>query len=479
MFLDFGLISILLVGAHLLRSRVRILQDLYLPASVMAGLVGLLGSQQALGFLPFHKDDKGAEIIGSYPGLLVVVLFATLFMGYRKKEPGGRPMLGGVADTFFYNLASELGQYGLALLFGLAVLPLLFPGLNEKFALMLPAGFAGGYGTSYVIGSALDWDDAATIGYTFATVGLLVGTFGGMALINIAVRLGWTRLVQSPHDLPDSVRRGFLPPAERSSLGEETVSPIALDPLTWHVALVLMACGLAVLINNQAKVWLPRIVELPLFALSMLVGAVMQQLLNRAGLGTFVDRRIIVRIGSTASDYLIAFGIASIKLDKVVDYALPLVVMSLFGTIYSVALLLYLGRRMLHNYWFERGLFVYGWNTGILGTSVTLLRIVDPKLQSRTLEDYGLAYVAIAPIDIALLVFLPPLVRDGVILLPALVLVAATLVCILVSRSIVGWFPQAADRPRVGEAVALPERGVDAAETKEPVSERAPLACDP
>ena len=35
MFVDFGLISLLLVAAHLLRSRLRILQDLYLPASLL------------------------------------------------------------------------------------------------------------------------------------------------------------------------------------------------------------------------------------------------------------------------------------------------------------------------------------------------------------------------------------------------------------------------------------------------------------
>ena len=46
-----------------------------------------------------------------------------------------------MGDTFFYNLATELGQFGAALLFGLVVLAPLFPDLNDGFALMLPAGF--------------------------------------------------------------------------------------------------------------------------------------------------------------------------------------------------------------------------------------------------------------------------------------------------------------------------------------------------
>jgi ESS family glutamate:Na+ symporter len=458
MFLDFGLISLLLVAAHLFRSRLRILQELYLPASVLAGLIGLVGSQQVLGFLPFHTDVAGAETIGSYPRLLVVVLFATLFMGYRPKNTGLRTMLPNVGDTFFYNLASELGQYGLALLFGLVMLPLLFPDLDRRFALMLPAGFAGGHGTATVIGAELvkaGWEDAVTIGYTFATVGLLVGTFGGVALINIAVRLGWTRLVQSPHDLPDSVRRGFLPPAERAPMGQETVSPIALDPLAWHLALVLSACGVAVLVSEWSKTQLPGLAELPLFVLSMLAGALLQQVLNLAGLGTFVDRHVIMRIGSAASDYLIAFGIASIKLAALRQYALPLAVMCVFGTVYSVAIFWFVGRKVFRDFWFERGLFVYGWNTGVIGTSVTLLRVVDPKLQTRTLEDYGLAYVAIAPIEIALLVALPWLVAREIILVPALVLIGAALACILLSRLTVGWFSQAPQRLCVEEEMVV------------------------
>src|SRR5262245_28854086 len=146
----------------------------------------------------------------------------------------------------------------------------------------------------------------------------------------------------------------------------------------------------------------------------MLAGALLQKLLNFIGLGTYVDRRVMVRIGSAASDYLIAFGIASIQPTTVRDYALPLTVMCLFGIIYSMAILWFVGRKLFHNFWFERSLFVYGWNTGVVGTSITLLRIVDPKLQSRTLEDYGVAYVGLAPLEIVLIVALPVLVADGI-----------------------------------------------------------------
>jgi ESS family glutamate:Na+ symporter len=453
MILDFGLMSALLIIAHLLRSRVRLLQALYLPSAMIAGLLGFVGGRQLLNVLPFRQTEPGAAM-AQYPSVLVVVLFATLFLGARPRRSSLRATVANVGDTFFYNLATEFGQYGAALLFGLLVLAPLFPGLNEGFALMLPAGFAGGHGTVTAVGGVLEqqgWDEALSVGFTLATAGLLAGNLGGLALIFVATRRGWTRLVRSAHELPESVRRGFVPEGERPALGHETVTPLALDPLAWHLALVLSACALAQAVYAGAQALFPGPYQVPLFALSAPAGACLQKALDLLGLGRYVDRHTVVRIGSAVSDYLIAFGIASIKITVLTDYAVPLAVMGAFGVVFSVAALWFVGRRVYHNFWFERSLFVYGWNTGVIATSVTLLRVVDPRLRTHTLEDYGLAYVFIAGLEIALLVVLPPLVAAGVILVPALVLLLAAAACVVLSGRAVGWFPASPRALRQGE----------------------------
>jgi ESS family glutamate:Na+ symporter len=460
MVLDFGLMSVLLVVAHLLRARIRLLQDLYLPSAMIAGLLGFVGGRQVLNLLPFEQTEKGEAAMVGYPSVLVVVLFATLFLGARHRHVSLTATLRSVGDTFFYNLATELGQYGVALLFGLMVLAPLFPGLNDGFALMLPAGFAGGHGTATAIGGVLTrhgWDEALSVGFTMATAGLVVGNIGGMALVFVATRCGWTRLVQTAQELPESIRRGFVPEGERASLGQETVSPLALDPLAWHLALVLSACALAYSVYAAAKALIPGNYEVPLFALSTPAGAGLQKGLGLIGLGRYVDRHVIVRIGSAVSDYLIAFGIASIRIEVVTAYAAPLAIMAGFGVVFSVAILWLVGRRIYHNFWFERSLFVYGWNTGVIATSVTLLRVVDPRLRTNTLEDYGLAYVFIAVVEIVLLVVLPALVAAGVILLPALVLIATAILCIVLSRHVVGWFTPSAQALRAGEQEVIEE----------------------
>jgi ESS family glutamate:Na+ symporter len=296
MLVDFALLSVLLVVAQFLRARVRLLQDLLVPAPLLAGLLGLAGGPQGLDVLPFQRLPAGEPALTDYPAQLVVVLFATLFLGARPKGPGLRAVVHEVGDTFFYNLAAEVGQYGAALAFGLLVLAPLFPGLPAGFALMLPAGFAGGHGTAAVVGQALErggWDKATSVGYTFATLGLLAGILGGLVLVNLGVRRGWTRLVKAAEQLSEEERRGFVAGNRQRPLGWETVSPAALDPLAWHLALALVAFAAAHLVNYLARTVLPENLTLPLFAVATLAGAALQQVLDAVGVGHYVDRHVL------------------------------------------------------------------------------------------------------------------------------------------------------------------------------------------
>lgn len=44
---------------------------------------------------------------------------------------------------------------------------------------------------------------------------------------------------------------------------------------------------------------------------------------------------------------------------------------------------------------------------------IALLRIVDPDLKSKTLDDFGLAYIPMAPVEIAVVTFSPLLIATG------------------------------------------------------------------
>ena len=82
---------------------------------------------------------------------------------------------------------------------------------------------------------------------------------------------------------------------------------------------------------------------------------------------------------------------------------------------------------------------------------IALLRVVDPKRESNTLDDYGLAYLPIAVVEIVVLSTLPIWVATGAVWLPGLVLTAVAAVALMVSWRTIGFFPSDPGTRRVGE----------------------------
>jgi len=404
MLIDLSLIFTLIVVAHLLRTSMRWVGRFMIPTPIIAGLLGLIGGPQVFDILPFRTFARGDEQIlqiSQYPGQLIVLVFATLMLGHRQARSRQVFRSQDVKNMFCYSLAAELGQYGLALLCGIFLLPLLFPAIPSLFAVMLPAGFAGGHGTATIFGEGFanqSWADAMSVGFAFATIGLGLSIVGGVLLINIASRCEWGSFGGTKHSALEQQASSFLPEAEQSSLGSGTVNPIALDPLCWHIAIVFCVYGMTLAVEKFAHQVLPGNVWIPLFALAMLIGAALQFCLDRVSLGQYIDRPTIQRIGSLCADLLVTCGVASIKLGVVWHYAGPILFMSVFGCLCSLVFF-FLGSWVFGKQWFERALFTFGWSTGVVGFGVALLRVVDPGYRSRTLEDYGTSYLVIGPVE--------------------------------------------------------------------------------
>ncbi len=407
--MDFAIMSILLFIAQYLRAKVRIVQKLLLPSSLIAGFMGLFLGPQFLNVLPFTTS------ISSYAYLLVVFLFASLFIG---NEGGGsfKQTMDQVGDTFLLNSATYFGQYAAALLIGGGILYAFYPEINSAFSVLMPGGFIGGHGAAAAFGGAfkelINWDEALPIGQTFATIGLLVGVIGGVIAINIATQRKATRFIKTMSELPEGMRTGMIPSDEQEAMGRNTVSPMSIDPLTWHLVLVLIAtCG-GYYLTNYLQGLFPKL-SIPMFSVSMLCGVALQQILKLMGLTKYVDKNIVTRIGSSATDYLVAFGVASIRISVVIKYLYPILILTVIGIVFVVLYLTVVCRKLFHNFWFERGIFIFGWATGVVAIGVTLLRIVDPEFKSKTLEDYGMAYVFMSFIEIGLIAILPSLIVSG------------------------------------------------------------------
>lgn len=403
--IDFAFMSLLLVISQFLRAKVKVLQRFYIPASVMAGLLGLLCGPQVLNIIPWSGQ------IGSYAYLLICIVFAGLYLG-KKEKLQIKKIFRNVGDTFCMNMATEFICFGSALLIGGWLITLLFPNVFEEFCILLPSGYCGGHGYASTIGTALNnllgRDDCVQIGQTFATLGLLTGLFGGIICINWAVRHGATALISKVDSLPEECRTGIVPAGNRKSMGWETINPMSMDPLAWHFSLTLLATLIGYLFYNWYKQYLPNI-EIPIMCLTMLAGVAIQSILNHTPFRDSVDKHVEDRIGSLFTDYLVGFGVASISITVIQSFIWPIVVLCILGTVWPIFMVFFLGKRLFRNYWFERSIFIFGWCTGVVAIGVTLLRICDPETKSKTLEDYGTAYALISIIEVFIVALTPQL----------------------------------------------------------------------
>ena len=407
LFSDAGIICGLLLIGKLLRVKVRLIQKLFIPPSLLAGILGLTFGPNGLGWLPLSCN------VSTYSAILIAVVFAALPFSsprFKMKEVAGR-----VGPMWVYSQFGMLFQWAMMGLFGLLVLRLIWPDLNPAFGVMLPTGFYGGHGTAAAIGSAFDnlgWDEAASLGMTTATIGVIVAILGGLLFIKMATRRGQTSFLSDFGDLPDEYRSGLLPEEKREPTAIGTTSPISIDPHVFHLSLVIVAAFGGYLLSRGVKMLWPAL-ELPVFSCAFVVGILFKSVFNATGTSRYIDPRTTVGISSSATDLLVACGVASIKLGVVVKYALPLIVLTLTGIVLTIFTVFWFGRRLNKDNWFEKSIFAWGWWTGTMAMGIALLRIVDPKMQSKAMDDYALAYLPCAPVEILLITFVPILFAAG------------------------------------------------------------------
>lgn len=429
---DICLMSVLILIAKVIRVKIKVIQNLYIPAALIAGFLGLVLGKQFLNVVPF----SGA--ISSYAGILIAILFGSLFLGNNKGSSFSN-MFKTVGDTFLVNAASEIAQFGIFIFLGCTLLPIVFDSVGSWFGIMLPAGFVGGHGTAAIGGvfSEAGIEDATSIGQTFATIGLLAGIILGVCLINIGVRKGYLELITDFKNLPQDMLTGLIPIKQRRPFGDNTINSMSMDSLTWHLSLILTAVGGAYIVNGFLKVLCPHM-SFPIYGLALLCSILLSFVLRVCSLDEYVDKNTITHIGSCATDYLVGFGVASINVSVVVKYIIPIVVVSVLGLLFVVIWFFIISPRFFRTYWFERALYIFGMSTGVLATGVILLRIADPEFKSGVLEDFGFAWIFLSIIDMVLVSFSPMFVLSDMGVGYSLVLVLVSAICLIMCKVFFG-----------------------------------------
>lgn len=396
--ISFISLCILLGLGYWLRRKLVFLQRLYLPASVIAGLLGLVLLQSFKG--------SGAPLPEEWtlgwnklPGILINIVFACLFLGVS--IPGFSKIWKSAGRQLAYGQIVAWGQYVVGIGLVLFLLGPVFH-VNVLFGAILPVGFEGGHGTAGGLGPVFDelgWAAGKDFALASATGGIISAILVGMALINWAVRNGYVTEKKPPHEnVEEEDWTGSIPANDRPAAGRLTVSGDVIESLSLH--LVIVAAAILIGIGfKQLLVLLEGVVPVlakhhllssfPLFPLCMLGGLLVQLFADRFDPNDHIDHGLTRRIQNTALDFLVVAAIATIRLDIVATGWIPLVILIVAGILWNVFCLMWLARKVFPNAWFERAIAELGQSMGVTATGLLLLRVVDPDYKTPAAEAFA------------------------------------------------------------------------------------------
>ena len=285
-------VAVLLLIGIALRQSVPALKRFFIPASVIAGFVGLgainvadwvevrsrgdaaavqpaqradvteavPGATASTSEADLSEAEKKSEtksiasapswaaqlgkVLGGWPGPLIAIVFAAMLLQKPVSKSQGSA-----------SQASRVGRQGLMVwiivlgetLVGLlATWWLIQPRFEvpNSFGFLIETGFAGGHGTAGAMGEVYAseqvglGDVGLDLGLLMATCGLVYGLVSGIVWINFASLLGWIEKPQpgdGSHVEQDS---------DRKSIGYATMSSEIVDPLLLQAAWIAIAVGL-------------------------------------------------------------------------------------------------------------------------------------------------------------------------------------------------------------------------------------------
>ncbi|MCH9055762.1 sodium:glutamate symporter [Synechococcus sp. PCC 6716] len=418
-FWAFIFLGVLLLLGRIVRQRWPLMQALYMPSSVIAGVIGLLLGPAVLGAIAGRISPDSAWVNGMFaedirevwrqsPSIFINIVFACLFLG--EVIPSPREIWQKASPQVAFGQILAWGQYVVGLGLTLVILVPLFQ-VDPIAGALIEVAFEGGHGTAAGMAetfTALNFPAGADMALGLATVGLLSGVVAGVVLINWARRTNRLQVAGAiapiddnfedphPHDTPETR-------VARQQLRRD----LLIDPLSLNFCFVGLAIIMGWLILETLR-WLERLTwgqtgltlmpYVPLFPLALIGGILVQVLLVRLRKQYLISRPLINHIGGVALDVTIITALATLSLAAIGENLLPFLVLSFGGIFWNLFVMLYLGPRILPVFWFERGIGDMGQSMGVTSTGLLLIRMVDPHNQSGALESFAYKQILFEPI---------------------------------------------------------------------------------
>lgn len=394
----FGIFSALLMLGTFLRAKVPVFQNLYLPASVIGGFIGLFLGPNMLNVLPFSAEIM--DIAASLPGVLITPVFAAIPMcaGLKKSDTHALKKSNDIIVLAFLLGGFFMFQCILGILSAI-ISRAIGASTYDVMGLELAYGFNGGHGMAASLGSALqdfgnpNWQAAQDVAMTTSTVGLVGGIVLGVVLINVGIKRGWTTQITGGTKTSKELRVGLYDRGvELPELCKQTSISNNIETLSLHMALIMIASGIGYWLEGVlGKIDNIIFASMSAFFYGMIVMLILWQIIRLLKWDHHFDEGAKDKICGLLTDYIVVAAIMAINITVLAEYWIPLVIMCVAGLIITPLCIHFVCKKFLRTNWFEKSLGSLGANTGVFVTGILLIKMADPELKTDALTDYSVA----------------------------------------------------------------------------------------
>ncbi len=419
-FFAFIWIALLVLAGRFIKQRVRWIRRLYLPESIVAGVLALLLGPQVLGAIATRFAGDGTllsegvipeairAIWSQSPGIFINIVFAALFLG--ETIPSPKQIWRKAAPQVVFGQSLAWGQYVVGILVTLLILIPVFDA-NPISAALIEIGFEGGHGTAGGMAETLvglGFDDGADLALGLATVGIISGIICGTFLAEWGRKRNYVSTalmdVEQPDDLPELSHQDSPRIKERR---RHLMQGLLIDPLSLNfgfvgIAIVLGWLILKGLVLLESLTWgqtgFTMMEYVPLFPMALIGGIILQIIMVRLDLDALIIPELTKNIAGLALDVVVVTALASISLTVIGGNLGVFLVLSIAGITWNVAFFVYYAPRIFPDYWFEKGIGDLGQSMGVTATGILLLRMVDPRNQSGAFESFAYKQLFFEPI---------------------------------------------------------------------------------
>ncbi len=409
MFIEGIIATSVLVAAILtgyLIARFPVVRRLYIPTSLIAGVILLVFGPQIAGvyFQSAQIPAEYYEMWATLPKHLIVLVFAGLFLGKPILSIKKMWKLAGPQVAFGQTVA--WGHYVVA---GLVTMLVLMPFMSMPpyVAALLEISFEGGHGTvagMTVVFQQLDFSLGQQIANGLATASLVSALIIGIILINWAKRKGHlvernvVRLARNKvyhHQIIAEIRKK----------GVSFRKVVTLRALLSHIALLLLGVGFGYLIHQgilllEAQTWGRDggrfFVYVPLFTFAIFGGMIAQAVWRR--LGFTIVREVVELISAFTLTLLIVTAVGTMSLQFLITDGLVFTILYACGVAWLLFTFFVFGRRMFRRNWFQNAIISFGQGMGMTATGLLFAQMVDPKNKTNAVEAFGYKQLMFEPL---------------------------------------------------------------------------------